>query len=129
MLLQTDLIAQGMKFKLNASTEEIIGDTDVTGIRLADGTKLLADLVVMAVGIRPYNEVARQCGLEVNRGIVVNDYLQTSDDSIYAIGECAEHNGLVYGLVAPLYEQGQVLADYLTDRKLQVITALQHSLL
>lgn len=117
MLLQTDLIAQGMKFKLNASTEEIIGDTDVTGIRLADGTKLLADLVVMAVGIRPYNEVARQCGLEVNRGIVVNDYLQTSDDSIYAIGECAEHNGLVYGLVAPLYEQGQVLADYLTDRE------------
>ncbi|MEJ7219998.1 nitrite reductase large subunit NirB [Staphylococcus gallinarum] len=117
MLLQNDLIAQGMKFKLNASTEEIIGDTDVTGIRLADGTKLLADLVVMAVGIRPYNEVARQCGLEVNRGIVVNDYLQTSDDSIYAIGECAEHNGLVYGLVAPLYEQGQVLADYLTDRE------------
>lgn len=117
MLLQNDLIAQGMKFKLNASTEEIIGDTDVTGIRLADGTKLLADLVVMAVGIRPYNEVARQCGLEVNRGIVVNDYLQTSDDSIYAIGECVEHNGLVYGLVAPLYEQGQVLADYLTDRE------------
>ncbi|MCD8845305.1 nitrite reductase large subunit NirB [Staphylococcus gallinarum] len=117
MLLQNDLIAQGMKFKLNASTEEIIGDTDVTGIRLADGTKLLADLVVMAVGIRPYNEVARQCGLEVNRGIVVNDYLQTSDDSIYAIGECAEYNGLVYGLVAPLYEQGQVLADYLTDRE------------
>lgn len=117
MLLQNDLIAQGMKFKLNASTEEIIGDTDVTGIRLADGTKLLADLVVMAVGIRPYNEVARQCGLEVNRGIVVNDYLQTSDDSIYAIGECAEHNGLVYGLVAPLYEQGQMLADYLTDRE------------
>ncbi|MEB6243137.1 nitrite reductase large subunit NirB [Staphylococcus gallinarum] len=117
MLLQNDLIAQGMKFKLNASTEEIIGDTDVTGIRLADGTKLLADLVVMAVGIRPYNEVARQCGLEVNRGIVVNDYLQTSDDSIYAIGECAEHNGLVYGLVSPLYEQGQVLADYLTDRE------------
>ncbi|RIP37338.1 NAD(P)/FAD-dependent oxidoreductase [Staphylococcus gallinarum] len=116
-LLQNDLTAQGMKFKLNTSTEEIIGDTDVTGIRLDDGTRLKADLVVMAVGIRPYNEIARNCGLDVNKGIVVNDYLQTSNDSIYAIGECAEHNGIVYGLVAPLYEQGQVLADYLTNRE------------
>ena len=81
----------------------------------------------MAVGIRPYVQVARDAGLEVNRGIVVNDYLQTSDAHIYAVGECAEHQGHVYGLVAPLYEQGKVLADYLTGRKQRAIMAQQHS--
>ncbi len=70
----------------------------------------------MAVGIRPYTEVA-EVGLDVNRGIVVNDVMQTSDSNVYAVGECAEHNGKVYGLVAPLYEQGKVLADHLTIKK------------
>ncbi|SCS81818.1 nitrite reductase large subunit NirB [Staphylococcus caeli] len=116
-LLKADLEAQGMKFKMQASTTEILGDEDVTGIVLADGSTLDADLVVMAVGIRPYIQVAEQCGLVVNRGIQVNGYMQTSDDAIYAVGECAEHQGQVYGLVAPLYEQGKVLADYLTDRE------------
>ncbi|ATH64436.1 nitrite reductase large subunit [Staphylococcus nepalensis] len=113
-LLKADLEAQGMHFKMEARTEKILGEHDVTGIELADGTTLKADLVVMAVGIRPYTQVAQSCGLEVNRGIVVNDFMRTSDESIYAVGECAEHRGQTYGLVAPLYEQGRALADYLT---------------
>lgn len=115
-MLKEDLERQGMRFELGANTKEILGDTDVTGIRLADGRELLADLVVMAVGIRPFVQEAKDSGLEVERGIVVNDFMQTSDPAIYAVGECAQHNGKVYGLVAPLYEQGKVLADYLTGR-------------
>ncbi|RIL34922.1 NAD(P)/FAD-dependent oxidoreductase [Staphylococcus equorum] len=116
-MLKADLEAQGMHFKLQASTQEILGQEDVTGVLLADGTTLAADLVVMAVGIRPYTQVAQSSGLKVNRGIVINDYMQTSDEAIFAVGECAEHNGKVYGLVAPLYEQGKVLADHLTGRE------------
>ncbi len=112
--VKADLEAQGMNFKLQASTSAILGDEDVTGIELSDGTTMEADLVVMAVGIRPFTEVAQESGLEVNRGIQVNDYMQTNDSAIFAVGECAEHDGKVYGLVAPLYEQGKVLADYLT---------------
>lgn len=115
-LLKSDLEKQGMKFKLKASTEKILGTKDVTGVLLADGTTLEADLVVMAVGIRPYTEIAKDSGLEVNRGIIVNDYMQSNDPSIFAVGECAEHHGKVYGLVAPLYEQGKVLASYLTKK-------------
>ena len=116
-LLKADLEQQGMKIELQANSQEIIGQDDVEAIKLADGRVIETDLIVMAVGIRPYVQVARDAGLEVNRGIVVNDYLQTSDAHIYAVGECAEHQGHVYGLVAPLYEQGKVLADYLTGRK------------
>ncbi|MEQ6028810.1 nitrite reductase large subunit NirB [Staphylococcus saccharolyticus] len=116
-MLKTDLEKQGMKIELQANSKEIIGDEDVEAIKLSDGRVIETDLVVMAVGIRPYTEVAKDSGLEVNRGIVVNDYMQTSDPNIYAVGECAEHNGKVYGLVAPLYEQGKVLADYLTGKE------------
>lgn len=115
-MLKADLEKQGMNFELQANTKEILGEEDVEAVRLADGRVLEADLVVMAVGIRPYTELATQSDLEVNRGIVVNDMMQTSDPNIYAVGECAEHQGKVYGLVAPLYEQGKVLADYLTDK-------------
>lgn len=114
-MLKADLEKQGMNFELQANTKEILGEEDVEAVRLADGRVLEADLVVMAVGIRPYTELAKQSDLEVNRGIVVNNMMQTSDPNIYAVGECAEHQGKVYGLVAPLYEQGKVLADYLTD--------------
>lgn len=114
-MLKADLEKQGMNFELQANTKEILGEEDVEAVRLADGRVLEADLVVMAVGIRPYTELAKQSDLEVNRGIVVNDMMQTSDPNIYAVGECAEHQSKVYGLVAPLYEQGKVLADYLTD--------------
>ncbi|MGX0238103.1 nitrite reductase large subunit NirB [Staphylococcus hominis] len=116
-MLKADLERQGMHIELQANSKEIIGTDDVEAIKLADGRVIETDLVVMAVGIRPFTEVAREAGLEVNRGIVVNDYLQTSDEHIYAVGEYAEHNGKVYGLVAPLYEQGKVLADYLTGKE------------
>ncbi|HWO96620.1 MAG TPA: nitrite reductase large subunit NirB [Bacillus sp. (in: firmicutes)] len=109
-LLQTELEKQGMKFLLEKQTQEIFGGDRVEGLRFSDGTELEADLVVMAVGIKPNIGLAKESGLSVNRGIVVNDYMQTDIPHIYAVGECAEHNGIAYGLVAPLYEQGKVLA-------------------
>lgn len=112
-LLQREMEKQGMKFLLQKETAEIIGDDRVEGLRFKDGTEIAADLVVMAVGIKPNVELARQSGIAVNRGIIVNDYLETSVPHIYAVGECAEHRGIVYGLVAPLYEQGKVLAERL----------------
>lgn len=115
-LLKSDLEKQGIKFELQANTQEIIGDTHVEAIRLSDGRVLEADMVVMAVGIRPVTKEARAAGLEIGRGIVVDDYMKTSDPNIYAVGECAEHRSKVYGLVAPLYEQGKVLADHITGR-------------
>ena len=116
-MLKNDLEQQGMRFELQANTQEILGHEDVETVRLADGRVLEADLVVMAVGIRPYTEVAKAAGLDVNRGIIVNEYMQTNDPNIFAVGECAECEGKVYGLVAPLYEQGIVLADYLTNKE------------
>lgn len=113
-LLKVDLEKQGIKFELQANTQEIIGDEHVEAIRLSDGRVLEADMVVMAVGIRPVTKEARAAGLEIGRGIVVDDYMKTSDPNIYAVGECAEHRSKVYGLVAPLYEQGKVLADHIT---------------
>lgn len=115
-MLKADLEKQGMKFKLQGNTQEIIGDERVEAVRLSDGTVIETDLVVMAVGIRPVTKQARAAGLEIGRGIVVDDFMVTSDSNIYAVGECAEHNSKVYGLVAPLYEQGKVLADHITGR-------------
>lgn len=116
-MLKNDLEQQGMRFELQANTQEILGHEDVESVRLADGRVLEADLVVMAVGIRPYTEVTKAAGLDVNRGIIVNEFMQTNDPNIFAVGECAECEGKVYGLVAPLYEQGIVLADYLTNKE------------
>ncbi|EGQ3132229.1 NAD(P)/FAD-dependent oxidoreductase [Staphylococcus pseudintermedius] len=115
-LLKKDLEKQGLHFELQANTQEIIGDKQVEGIRLSDGRVLDADMVVMAVGIRPVTKEARAAGLDIGRGIIVDDFMQTSDPKIYAVGECAEHRSKVYGLVAPLYEQGKVLADHITGR-------------
>ena len=115
-LLKADLEKQGIKFELQANTQEIIGQDHVEGIRLSDGRVLDADMVVMAVGIRPVTKEARAAGLEIGRGIVVDDFMKTSDPNIYAVGECAEHRSKVYGLVAPLYDQGKVLADHITGR-------------
>jgi nitrite reductase (NADH) large subunit len=112
-MLRAELERQGMKFLLSRQTEEILGDDRVTGLRFKDGTSVEADLVVMAVGIRPSVQLARASDIEVNRGIVVNDYMETNRPHVYAVGECAEHQGIVYGLVAPLYEQGAVLAKRL----------------
>jgi len=112
-MLQRELEAQGMKFLLNKHSAAITGRSRVNALQFADGSELKTDLIVMAVGIRPNTDLAKSSGLEVNRGVVVNDYLETSIPNIYAVGECAEHRGIAYGLVAPLYEQGAVLAKKL----------------
>ena len=112
-LLKAELEKQGMKFLLEKNTEAIIGGERVEGVTFKDGTQIEADLVVMSVGIKPNVDLAKEMGVEVNRGIVVNDYLQTNLSHVYAVGECAEHNGIPYGLVAPLYEQGKVLANHI----------------
>lgn len=113
-LLQTELEKQGVNFLLEKPTQEILGEERVKGLRFSDGTDLEADLVVMAAGIRPNVDLAKESGLLVNRGIVVNDYMETNIPHIYAVGECAEHNGIAYGLVAPLYEQGKILAKQIS---------------
>ncbi|MDK7472636.1 NADPH-nitrite reductase large subunit [Bacillus paranthracis] len=114
-LLREDLEAQGMKFLMEKKTVKILGTNHVEGIQFEDGEVVDCDLIVMAVGIRPNTQIARDAGLIVNRGIVVNDYMLTNDESIYAVGECAEHDGIAYGLVAPLYEQGAILAKHITN--------------
>ncbi len=113
-LLQKQLEDRGIKVMTKANTKQIIGEKRVEGVELADGTIIAATLVVMAVGIRPNSAMAKEAGIEVNRGIVVTDFMQTSDPDIYALGECAEVGGQVYGLVAPLYDMARVLAARLT---------------
>jgi nitrite reductase (NADH) large subunit len=114
--LQQALEARGVAFKLATSTGEIIGANGrVNGIRFRDGSHLDVGLVVMAVGIRPNVWLAESCGLRVERGIVVDDTLQTYDPRIYAVGECAAHRGISYGLVAPLYEMAKVCATHLAE--------------
>ncbi|AOW14329.1 nitrite reductase large subunit [Hydrogenophaga crassostreae] len=117
-LLQQSLEQRGMRFLMGAQTQELIGGEDgrVTSVKFKDGSEVSADLVVMAVGIRPNTALAESMRLHVNKGIVVNDTLQTTTDPrIYAVGECAAHRGIAYGLVAPLFEQGKVLATHLAE--------------
>ncbi len=109
-LLRASLERRGIKFILGAETTAILGADRVTGVRLKDGRRLAADLVVMAAGIRPNAELARAAGLRGNRGVVVDDAMRTSDPAIFAVGECVEHRGVSYGLVAPLWEQVAVCA-------------------
>ena len=115
--LQQKIEEMGINVLLAHNTTAILGNGHVEGISFVNGYRMEADLVVIAVGIRPNVELGRKAGLEVNRGIVVNDYMETSDPSIFAVGECVEHNGVVYGLVAPLYEQGKVLAATITGNR------------
>ncbi len=117
-LLQASLEARGLKFLIGAQTQELLGGANgrVQCVRFKDGSEVPADLVVMAVGIRPNTALAEGMGLHVQRGIVVSDTLQTTTDArIYAVGECAAHRGIAYGLVAPLFEQGKVLANHLAQ--------------
>jgi nitrite reductase (NADH) large subunit len=117
-LLQRSLEARGIEFEIGANTEALIADKDgrVMCVKFKDGREIPADLVVMAAGIRPNTTLAEAMGLHVNRGIVVNDTLQTTTDPrIYAVGECAAHRGIAYGLVAPLFEQGKVCATHLAQ--------------
>jgi nitrite reductase (NADH) large subunit len=112
-LLEKDLERRGIKVHCKANTKAILGQNRVEAVALEDGTVYGADIVVMAVGIRPETRLARDAGLEINRGIVVDDAMRASDPHILAIGECVEHAGAVYGLVAPLYDQAKVVAKTL----------------
>ena len=115
-LLKSALEARRQTILTGADTAEIVGDTHVEGVRLKDGTLIPASLVVMAVGIRPSVALAREAGLAVGRGIQVDDHMVTSDPNVLAVGECVEHDGQVYGLVAPLWDMCRALADGLTER-------------
>ncbi|MBL1293389.1 MAG: NAD(P)/FAD-dependent oxidoreductase, partial [Thiotrichales bacterium] len=114
-LLQSSLEDRGLSFKMTAQTAAIVGDKRVEKIQFADGSELATDLVVMAVGIRPNIELAEKAGIHSERGIVVNDTMQTYDPRIYAVGECLQHRGETYGLVAPLFEQAKVCANHLAE--------------
>jgi nitrite reductase (NADH) large subunit len=112
-LLKTLVERKGIKILLNANTARLHGETRVQGVELTDRRSLDADAVIFAAGIRPNVALARSAGMPVNRGIVVDDYLQTGAADIFALGECAEHRGICYGLVEPAYEQARVLARHL----------------
>ncbi len=117
-LLRDSLVQRGLKFRLGAQTEALLGDESgrVSQVRFKDGTAIPAQLVVMAAGIRPNTALAESAGLLCQRGVVVSDTLQTvTDPRIYAVGECAAHRGIAYGLVAPLFEQGKVCATHLAQ--------------
>ena len=117
-MLQKSLEERGLKFLMGAQTQELVGGEDgrVTAIKFKDGTQAPADLVVMAVGIRPNTALAESMRLHCNKGIVVNDTMQTTTDArIYSVGECAAHRGIAYGLVAPLFEQAKVAANHLAQ--------------
>ncbi len=117
-LLQKSLEERGLKFLMGAQTQKLLGDGSgrVNAVRFKDGSEIPADLVVMAVGIRPNTALAESMRLHVNRGIVVNDTMQTVTDArIYSVGECAAHRGIAYGLVAPLFEQAKVAANHLAQ--------------
>lgn len=112
-MLAEAIEAKGIHIRLKAATKGFLGTDRVTGIELADGTIIPADLVVLSIGVRPNVELAAQSGIATGRGIQVDDGMESSQPGIFAIGECAEHKGQVYGLVEPAYEQARVLADRL----------------
>ena len=112
-LLKSLVEPKGIKVLLNANTARIHGTTRVEGVELTDGQRLEADAVIFAAGIRPNVALAQQAGIAVNRGVVVDDHMQTAVPDIFALGECAEHCGVCYGLVEPAYEQARVLARHL----------------
>jgi nitrite reductase (NADH) large subunit len=112
-LLKSLVERKGIRVVLNANTARLHGETRVEGIELSDGRRIDADAVVFAAGIRPNIALAKEAGIPVNRGIVVDDVMQTGAPDIFALGECAEHRGICYGLVEPAYEQARVLARHL----------------
>ena len=114
-MLCASLEKRGLTVIRSAETKAIVGDGVVRAVRLQDDTELVADLVVMAVDIRPNIELAEKAGLHCQRGIVTGDTMQTYDGRIYAVGECAEHRGRTYDLVAPLFEQAKVCANQLAE--------------
>ncbi|WP_051334728.1 FAD-dependent oxidoreductase [Bradyrhizobium sp. Ai1a-2] len=115
-LLKSLVEQKGIEILLEASTARIHGESRVEGVELADGRLIKADAVIFAAGIRPNIALAKEAGIAVNRGIVVDDCLQTAAEGVFAIGECAEHRGICYGLVEPAYEQARVLARHLAGQ-------------
>jgi nitrite reductase (NADH) large subunit len=115
-LLKTLVERKGIEVLLNANTARLHGRSFVEGIELTDGRRLDADAVIFAAGIRPNVALAKDAGIPVNRGIVVDDHLQTAAANVFALGECAEHRGICYGLVEPAYEQARVLAQHLAGK-------------
>ena len=114
-LLKRELEGKGMRFLMEHQTEALLGEERVRAVRFKGGLEIPADLVVMAVGIRPNVALAKSAGLHCERGVVVNDTMQTYDPRVYAVGECVQHRGQVYGLVAPLWEQAKVCANHLAE--------------
>ena len=114
-LLRSTLEQRGLKFRMPATTAAILGESRVCGVRFQDGSEIAADLVVMATGVKPNVELASRAGLRCERGILVDDTLQTFDPSIYAVGECVQHRNRTFGLVAPLWEQARVCAIHLAE--------------
>lgn len=115
-LLKTELERRGQTILTGANTKAILGkDGKVAGVLLEDGTEIPAEIVVMAVGIRPATGLAKEAGLDVERGILVDDHMVTSDPAILSVGECVQHRGMCYGLVAPLWDMCRALADYVTE--------------
>lgn len=112
-MLSTTLTKIGLNIHTNKNTAKITGDGCITGMQFTDGTALQTDILVVSAGIKPRGELAVECGLEtgMNGGIVVNNFMQTSDESIYAIGECALYNEMIYGLIAPGYEMADVAVN------------------
>jgi nitrite reductase (NADH) large subunit len=118
-LLNGAMEALGVHVHCNSATTAILGNGHMTGLQFKDSSELECDMLVVSAGIKPNADLAIRCGLTVERGIVVNNQLRSVDDiHIYAVGECAQHRGMVYGLVAPIWEQVRVLADHLTRRNL-----------
>jgi nitrite reductase (NADH) large subunit len=113
-MLRADLEARGLTVISEANTQEILGADRATGVRLTDGREIPADLVVMAVGIRPSTALARAAGLAVGRGVRVDDGMRASDPAIWAVGECVEHRGALFGLVAPIWDMAKICADTIT---------------
>lgn len=114
-LLRASLECRGLEFRMPARTVAVLGENRATGLKFDDGSELAADLIVMAAGVRPNIELASRAGLRCERGILVDDTLQTFDPSIYAVGECVQHRNTVFGLVAPLWEQARVCAAHLAE--------------
>ena len=116
-MLKTAMEKMGVKVALGMSTTAVLGEQRVEGLTFKDGTSLPDDLLVVAAGIRPNAEIGRAAGLTVERAIVVDNQMRSVDDmNVYVVGECAQHRGMVYGLVAPLWDQAKVFADHVTAR-------------
>jgi len=113
-ILKHTIEGMGIKVHLKKLTKAVLGDTEVKGLAFEDGATLDCDMIVIATGITPNAEIGSRWGLTTERGIVVDDQMRTSDPDIYGVGECAQHRGRVYGLVAPLWDQAKVLADHIT---------------